>query len=99
MNDTVAALLYTAVGAVVVKVAEGFILPKRDKFDLAAQIRDELRDEIADTKQEVKDLRYELDQWKLKYYTLLEIVAQHNIPIPDDLRKFTYPFNRPRKDE
>ena len=87
MNEAVIGLIGAIFGGAGIKLIEAYVLPRAKQVDIATTIRDELRDEIKGYKQEVKDLRSELDEWKTKYFSLLEIIAKHNINIPDDLKK------------
>jgi predicted nuclease with TOPRIM domain len=64
------ALIGTVTGTVGLKVAEHYLGRGRVRIDDAAKIRDELREQIASNKTEMKDLEDEVDRWRKEYYDL-----------------------------
>ena len=71
-------------GGVGVKIVDAIFLPKVKQEDIATIIRDELRADIHGYKDEVDKLRQDLDYWKTRYFELIEILVENQIPIPDD---------------
>lgn len=79
MEPALIALIGTIFGGAGVKLAEKLLNRKRERHDLAADIREELRKdlesvrlELQRTAEALKEARNDLDGWKEKYYTLLE---------------------------
>lgn len=79
MSSEIYILLGTIFGGVGLKVIEAYLNRGKEKVDLASQIRDELREdieryknEVSEYKREVKELTLSLEDWKKKYYDLLE---------------------------
>lgn len=71
-NGTIAliGLAGTALGGIGVEILRRREARSEKKMDDAAKIRQELWDELAVVRSEVKDLRDELDEWKEKYFKL-----------------------------
>ncbi len=72
MNQALLAALLTAGGAIGLAIVNHFLTSGRDKFDVATQIREELRKDNATLRQEIKDVQKELSLFKDKCYALLE---------------------------
>lgn len=66
------ALIGTLFGGVVLKFMEKFLARSGEKQDYATKIRDEIRKDLTQSKEEARLLEKELDEWKMKYYLLLE---------------------------
>lgn len=67
-----AAIVGAALGGASVKVVD-YYLKKPDKnYRTAERLREELRSELNVMRVEIRALADELDEWKSKYYTLLE---------------------------
>lgn len=66
----------TIVGTLGLKVAEHFLGRGRVKIDDAAKIRDELRQEIAANKEEIKALEERANNWQKEYYDLRDKFIQ-----------------------
>jgi predicted nuclease with TOPRIM domain len=64
------ALIATVTGGVGLKVTEHWLGRNKVKVDEAAQIRDELRLEIAALREENKQLGAAIDKWREEYYAL-----------------------------
>lgn len=66
----------TAVGALLggsgVKLVDYFIKRPDKNFRTAERLRDELRHELIAVRADIKQIADELDEWKVKYYNLLE---------------------------
>lgn len=78
-NNTVLGIIIAGLGGVLVRWLDRTLRNNTDYFTQASQIRQELRDEISllqtkskQLEDEVKGLEDEIDEWKIKYYTLLE---------------------------
>lgn len=85
MNEALIGLLGAIFGGVGIKIVEGYILPRAKQEDIATQIRDELRGDIAAYKEEVASLRSEVDDWKRRYFVLIELLIRNNIEVPEHL--------------
>lgn len=79
MSSEIYILLGTVFGGVGLKLIESWLNRGKEKVDLATQIRDELREdierykeEVAEFKKEVKELTMSVEDWKKKYYDLLD---------------------------
>lgn len=66
------ALIGTVFGGAGLKIVEGFLSRGQDKVDTATELRDELRKESGDLRKEIKQVEKELDQWKERYFLLLQ---------------------------
>ena len=66
------ALIATVCGGVGLKVVEHWLGRNKVKVDDAAQIRDELRLEIASLREEQRMLEAEAVKWREEYFTLRE---------------------------
>lgn len=66
------ALLGTMFGGVGVKAVDRFLGRKKEQHDIASEMRDELREEIAGLKSDVVLLKEEVKEWRGKYYAILE---------------------------
>lgn len=64
------ALIGTLCGGIGLKLAEAWLNKGKVKTDYAANIRDELRVEVAANREEIKDLETDVDKWKGNYYDL-----------------------------
>jgi hypothetical protein len=88
MSQIWVALISAVLGGVGLKLIDTFFLSKEKKADVASEFRDELREEMKAQREEIKLLRADIDKWKLRYYGLLELIAKHDIEIPDNLKNF-----------
>lgn len=70
MDPAWIALIGTVTGGVGLKLAEHWLGRNRVKTDDAARIRDELRTEITNQRQEIKDLEADVNKWREEYYDL-----------------------------
>lgn len=70
-------------GGIGVKMIDAIFLPKAKQEDIASLIRDELRGDIQGYRDEVEKLRQDLDYWKTRYFELIEILVENQIPLPD----------------
>lgn len=66
------ALIGTLMGGAGLKFIEKFLARGTEKQDFATKMRDELRTDLNTTKEEVRQLEKEIDQWKEKYFLLLQ---------------------------
>lgn len=72
MDTAWIALIGTLFGGVVLKVVENFFSRGSKKIDTATAMREELRKESTNLKEELRIVEKELDAWKEKYYTLFQ---------------------------
>jgi len=87
MTQVWIALISAVLGGVGLKVIDTFFLSKGKQADIAAEFRDELREEMKAQKAEIKELEKEIDKCKVRCWRLLEIIAMHGIEIPDNLKE------------
>jgi len=66
------ALIGTVFGGAGLKIVEKVLSNGQGKIDAATQLRDELRKESSALREEIKQVEKELDQWKEKYFILLQ---------------------------
>ena len=64
-------LLGTVFGGVGMKLIDRFFARGEKKVDDAAKLRKELWDELNSLREEVRNMRKELDGWKEKYFLVL----------------------------
>lgn len=71
-------LLGAVFAGVGVKVVEKWLQKSKDRDDTATNLRNELRSELTSLKQEMAAVEKSLDEWKAKYYDVIEkyILAQ-----------------------
>jgi septal ring factor EnvC (AmiA/AmiB activator) len=69
------ALIGTVFGGVGLKVVDHYLSKNKVKIDDAARIRDELRIEITNLREEVQKLEAERDKWREDYWSLREQIA------------------------
>lgn len=72
MDTAWIALIGTLFGGVALKVLESYFTRAGKKIDLATDLRTELRTESQHLKEEIRAAEKDLDQWKEKYFTLLQ---------------------------
>ena len=86
MNDQIVTIIVTAISSgAIIQALNIFLLPRAKKEDIAAEIRDELREDIKSYKNEVTELRNEVNLWRVRYFRVIELLLQNNIAIPPDL--------------
>lgn len=66
------ALIGTVMGGAGLKVVESFLTKGQSKTDIATELRTELRSEAIELKEELRRVGKEVDQWKEKYFLLLQ---------------------------
>lgn len=72
MDTAWIALIGTLFGGAALKIVEGLFAKGTTKVDLATSLREELRKESTQLKEEVRLAEHELDTWKEKYYNLYQ---------------------------
>jgi uncharacterized coiled-coil DUF342 family protein len=75
-NPTILALIGTVMGGSGLKIVESFLSKRKTQNDEATAIRGELRTEVDNLRKLIKDTEAEVDEWRNKYYTLVNEVAQ-----------------------
>lgn len=71
MSEAWIALLAAALGGVGLKIVESLLGRSKDRVDLATQIRDELRNEIQNLRNELRAVEDRLDNSRSMYYAIL----------------------------
>lgn len=72
MDTAWIALIGTVFGGAGLKIIENILSKGQDKVDTATAMRQELRSESIQLKDEIRQVEKELDQWKEKYFLLLQ---------------------------
>lgn len=83
-NPALLALIGTIFGGAGLKLVEGLLNKSKTQTDVAAQIRAELRTDVQALRDEIRKVETELDEWKTKYYDLLDQFYKKGIK-PDDI--------------
>lgn len=103
LNPALLALIGTIFGGVGLKVVEALLNRSKTQSDLASQIRQELREEVQGLREELRRVEGELDNWKFKYYELLDQFYKRGIKPEDpehvDQMENRINFNLPRREE
>lgn len=101
MDTAWIALIGTVFGGAGLKIIESVLSRGQGKIDTATQLRDELRKESTALRDEMKSVEKELDQWKERYYLLmqeyLEIKAHMSAVDPGYSSPIQNPENRELK--
>jgi hypothetical protein len=71
MNEAIVALIAAIFGGAGLKAIEATLSRSKARSDVATQIRDELRVEVRELREEVRAIGASLDDWKSRYYRLL----------------------------
>lgn len=66
------ALIGTVLGGVGLKIIEHILSRGKTRDDTASQLRGELRAEVESLRQEIHKVESDVEQWREKYYLLLE---------------------------
>lgn len=66
------ALIGAILGGSGLKFIEHWLSQSKVKDDSASKFRDELRNEVSSLREELRTTEKDLDEWKGKYYTLVE---------------------------
>lgn len=72
MDTAWIALVGTLFGGAALKIVEGLFAKGTKTVDLATNLREELRKESTQLKEEIRVAEHELDNWKEKYYKLYQ---------------------------
>lgn len=72
MDTAWIALIGTLFGGVVLKLIEAILARGGQKEDAATSMREELRKDSTELRAEIRAVEKELDQWKEKYFLLLQ---------------------------
>lgn len=85
MSTAILALIGTLFGGSVVAVIQVFFLPKAKQADIATQIRDELRGDIAEYRVQLDDMQCEVDYYRIAWLKMTEIMIRSKVDIPPEL--------------
>lgn len=69
----------TIFGGAGLKIFEQFLGRSKQRDDTATSLRDELRKELAEARDEAEEYREEADVWRLRYYSLVASVVTGNL--------------------
>ena len=81
------ALFSTVAGTIGLKVVDHTLTKGRVRIDDAANIRDELREEIKSNKEDIARLEAEVDRWRKEYYDLRDKYVQIQTELTIALRE------------
>ncbi len=81
------ALIGALLGGSGLKFIEHYLSKPKIKEDTATQFRNELREEMKTLKEELREAEKGLDEWKIKYFTLLEEFSRAKIERDEALHK------------
>lgn len=70
-EQTLVALAAAIFGGGGLKLIEHILSRSKTRIDLAGELRNELRTEVNNLKDEVREVDHSLDEWKGRYYRLL----------------------------
>lgn len=79
------ALIGTIIATVGVKLIERWLGRKDRSTSDAAQIRSELKEQVASYKEEIRRLEDEVDEWRAKYYATMEELVAKRIELQNTL--------------
>ena len=83
------ALLGTIFGGAGLEFIKRWLGKAKDKDDTATALRNELRGELTSLKQELAEVEKELDDWKAKYYDVVEKYLTVKIQYENALRQLS----------
>lgn len=83
-TEIISAILGALGGGIGVTLVNAIFLPRVKQEDIATLIRNELRADIKGYREEVERLREDIDYWKTRYFEIIEILVENQIPIPDE---------------
>jgi predicted nuclease with TOPRIM domain len=89
IDPTIIALVGTLFGGVGLQFTGHLLGRKKQKEDIATQLRGELKAEIAALRTELRQVENEVDVWKEKYYTLLDQFIQVKTQLERAMRNGT----------
>jgi hypothetical protein len=81
------ALIGTIFGGAGLEFVKRWLGKAKDKDDTATELRNELRGELTALKQELAGVEKELDEWKQKYYDVVEKYLTVKIQYENALRQ------------
>jgi ribosomal protein L29 len=83
-NEALLALAGTIFGGVGLKVIEQLLGRGKRRVDIATSLRNELRTELTELRDDNDKLESALDEWRTKYFKLVAHMATQGIPLPPD---------------
>lgn len=81
LEPGILALIGTIVATVGVAIVERWLTRQDRTSNDAAQIRSELKEQVVGYKEEIRRLEDELDEWRSKYYVVLEELVGKRIEL------------------
>jgi archaellum component FlaC len=76
LDGTALTAIFSVIGAIFagtgLKIVEKWLQKTKDKDDTATNLRNELRSELTALKKELADAGDSIDEWKAKYYDVIE---------------------------
>lgn len=79
--EALLALAGTVFGGVGLKIIESILGRAKRRDDTATILRSELRKDLHDLREELREAEECVDEWRGKYYELLARAVAHGVPI------------------
>jgi hypothetical protein len=83
-NEAVLALLGTVFGGAGLKLIEALLGRGKRREDIATSLRNELRTELIELRDDNEKLQTALDDWRTRYYRLVAKLATQGIKFEDE---------------
>jgi hypothetical protein len=83
-NDALLALVGTVFGGVGLKLLEAVLGRGKRREDIATSLRNELRTELTELREDNDKLEAALDLWRTKYYRLVAKLASQGIKFEEE---------------
>lgn len=87
MDTAWIALIGTLFGGVVLKITESTLSKGNQKIDAATSMREELRKDQKELRDQLRVVDHELDMWKEKYFVLLADYLELKSQVPAPVKK------------
>lgn len=89
------ALIGAVLGGSGLKIMESWLNKSKVRDDAASAFRTELRDEVKNLRDELRKVETDLDNWRAKYYELMEQFLKVKAELDAALRNATEDFAQP----
>ena len=89
------ALIGAVLGGSGLKIMESWLNKSKVRDDAASAFRTELRDEVKNLRDELRKVETDLDNWRAKYYELMEQFLKVKAELDAALRNASEDFSQP----
>lgn len=86
-EPTIMAIIGAGVSAIILKAVEHFLGRAKERIDEGAKIRSELREQIDDMREEVRELETARDKWREDFYNLRDKYVELQVQLTMALEK------------